>query len=110
MIAANTNRIAKARRRREKVEVQVISQNTINAVLWQIIRNNAKVQAEANEEEVDEAAGTILTVSLDDLGQTPKGFALTVIPDPEAGTVAIKAFVQKEKSTIVGLDGGALHV
>ncbi len=112
MIAANQPQLAKVHRRKAKVQAQinmVLSQNTINAVMWQIIKNDARAQAEAKDEEFDESVDTILTVPLEELATMPKTFALEVTPNAEAGTVQIKAIVQKEKGNIILPDGGKLN-
>ncbi len=95
----------------------VATQNTLNMVLWQIIKEHAPVAIEPADlktvEDEDTAmpeipTDAILTVPMEDIGLVPKTFALTIDPDPENGVIRIHAIVQKEKSNIILPDGGSL--
>lgn len=81
-------------------------QNTLNMVLWQIIKEHAPpVEVVEGEDRPEVPTGGVLTVPLEDIGLVPKTFALTIDPDPENGVIRIHATVQKEKSNIILSDG-----
>lgn len=114
MIARNMPINAQVRRRRTHAQaqaahaVQTAAQNTLNAVLWQIIMHSARTDAEAKGEDFDGKDG-VITVELKDVEQVPKGFALTIDIDPDTNAISIKAVVQKPKSKIVLADGSRLN-
>jgi hypothetical protein len=97
MTKQQLNRRARDRARHVKEVMQV----TINAVLWQIIKQNTPA------EEGEPVPDGIITVPLDDLSAVPKNFALSVVRDEGTRTVRIMATVHKPKSNIVlpGDDG-----
>lgn len=99
MIARNEKR-----KRRQKVMTQIeqvqvaqqVSQLTLNAVLFQIIRQNAETTEGDN---FDATKPAMLTVPMEDFKATPQDFGLQVKQDKN-GNIIIIASVVEEKSNL----------
>ncbi len=77
------------------------AQVTLNAVMWYMIKAQARQQAEQDEQEYDEDTDSILSVPCSEVKGVPKTFALNVSYDPETEMVLITASKQKPKSPII---------
>ncbi len=93
-------RLAKAHMK-TVVHQQRVIQDTLNAVLWQIIRHQARQHADSLEEEFDEAADFVLTLPRSSLESMPQNFALFVEHNKESDTISIRTTFVKPKSNIV---------
>ena len=82
--------IAKERKRKAQQQAQL----TINAVLWQIIKENLP---EADEDIMD----AVLTVPLEDIKNVPPNFTLNVDMNAETEEMTITAGVKEEKNIIL---------
>ena len=76
-------------------QAQNNAQMTINAVLWQIIKEQASV--EEGEEEHD----AVLTVPFSELKDIPEGMTLEVLHNKEDEAFLIKATVKEKKNIIL---------
>jgi len=93
MIALNQQSKKRQNKRAAIQQAHQTAQVTINAVLWQIIRQNA----EANEEDFDSTKPAMLTVPMEDFKGVPQGFGLQVKQD-KGGNIIIVASGVEEKS------------
>ena len=97
MIARNegpkfSRRVQKRQARTAAIQqAQVTAQITLNAVLWQIIRQNA----EANEEDFDTTELATLTVPREEFKGVPKGFGLQVKHDKNGNVIIVASGVAK---------------
>ncbi len=115
MVTQNVVTRKRTRQRRSAAQEQqaralmAAAQNTLNMVLWGIIKEHAPpVETVEGEDAPEVPTDVILTVPMEDIGLVPKRFALSIDPDPENGVIRIHATVQKEKSNIILPDGGSL--
>ena len=98
MIAYN-----KADKRRQQVRSQIKqsqqrAQITINAVLWQIIRQNAETTEGDGYDATKPAA---LTVPMEDFKDVPKGFGLQVKQDEDGNIIIIASGVESKSDLIL---------
>lgn len=77
-------------------QAHLMSQITINAVLWQIIRQNA----ETNEKDFDITKPAALTVPMEDFKNIPKDFGLQIKHDKDGNIIIIASGVE-EKSNLI---------
>ncbi len=110
MVNQNIQAVKTDRKRRDVSRAQramaSAAQNTLNALLWHIITENAAAEADPDTEGKEVTA--VLTVPIEELDKVPVGFTLNVKLDPENKVVKIHATVQKEKSNILLPDGSRL--
>lgn len=114
MVKQNIQLVRADRRRRAKAQEAAqqgaaAAQNTLNALLWHIITENAEAEADPNIDTEGKDVSAVLTVPVEELDKVPVGFTLNVKLDPEHKTVVIHATVQKEESKILLADGSRLH-
>lgn len=83
-------------KRKQAKQVRDMAQMTVNAVLWQIIRQNA----EANDEDFDMTKSAMLTVPMEDFKSVPQGFKLKVEQDKD-GNMLIMASGVETKSDLI---------
>ena len=74
MIAPNFPNHKRVNRRKVIQQAHQTAQITLNAVLWQIIRQNA----ETNEDDFDVTKPAMLTVPMEDFKDVPRDFGLQV--------------------------------
>ncbi len=82
-------------RRKRQQQVHQRAQITLNAVLWQIIRQNAAT----NEEDFDVTKPAMLTVPMEDFKDVPRNFGLQVKQNKE--NIIIVASGVESKSNLI---------
>jgi len=97
MIAFNKQSKRRVDRRKAIQQVRQMSQITINAVLWQIIRQNA----EANEKDFDVTKPAMLTVPMEDFKDVPQDFGLQVKQDKDGNIVIVASGVESKSDLIL---------
>ncbi len=104
-MVAPTNRIvqlSKRMRDQQKHQMAMVAQNaqfTLNAILWQIIKNMAK-RSMGEDEEFDESLDTTLTIPCEDLKKIPSNFGLTLKQNDD-DTLSVIAILTKPKGNII---------
>ncbi len=99
----------KRRARNQQQQFAAVAQNTLNALIWHIIMENAAASADPDIDTEGKVVSGVLTVPTEELDTVPKGFTLNVKLDPENKVIKIHATVEKEKSNIVLPDGRGLN-
>ena len=89
MIAPNKQSTRRVNKRKAMQQAHQMSQITINAVLWQIIRQNA----ETNEDDFDSASPTAITVPMEDFKGVPQDFGLQVKQDKDGNIIIVASGV-----------------
>ena len=97
MIAFNQQSKNRQNKRRAMQQAHQMSQITINAVLWQIIRQNA----ETNEEDFDSTKSAVLTVPMEDFKGVPQDFGLQVKQDKDGNIVIVASGVESKSGLIL---------
>ena len=85
------------RKRKRAKQAKAIAQITINAVLWQIIRQNA----ETNEDDFDMTKPALLTVPMEDFKSVPQGFNLQVNQDKDGNMLIVASGVETKSDLIL---------
>ena len=97
MIALNNQSKNRQNKRRAMQQAHQMSQITINAVLWQIIRQNA----ETNEEDFDSTKSAVLTVPMEDFKGVPQDFGLQVKQNKDGNIVIVASGVESKSGLIL---------
>ena len=97
MIALNKQSTRRVNKRKAMQQAHQMSQITINAVLWQIIRQNA----ETNEEDFDSTKSAVLTVPMEDFKGVPQDFGLQVKQDKDGNIVIVASGVESKSGLIL---------
>ena len=96
MIASNVPNRKRIGRRKRQQQANQRAQITLNAVLWQIIRQNAET-----EEDFDSTKPAMLTVPMEDFKGVPQGFGLQVRQDKEGNIIILASGVEPESDLIL---------
>ena len=97
MIASNMPNHKRVSRRKAQQQAHQTAQITLNAVLWQIIRQNA----ETNEEDFDSTKPAMLTVPMEDFKDVPRDFGLQVKQDKDGNIIIVASGVEVKSNLIL---------
>ena len=97
MIAPNFPNHKRVNRRKVIQQARQTAQITLNAVLWQIIRQNAAT----NEEDFDVTKPAMLTVPMEDFKDVPRNFGLQVKQNKEGNIIIVASGVESKSDLIL---------
>lgn len=106
MIAPNTRSQIRKRlaqqHAKSMAQVQRNAQRTLNAILWQLITENAQLAEDEDGTPDDTPHGPpMLTIPCADLKKVPANFSLAMKQNPDDDTISVIAVLVKPKSNII---------